>query len=82
MEGLLRKIIQQAESKLNIINWAEFEVPQIPKIAPVLQPPKPMVIEPVAPPPVPQQVKVDIREYKQPQVPELRAIPKDPKKSV
>ena len=81
MEGLLRKIIQQAESKLHLVNWAEFEVPQIPKIVPAATlPPKPMIIEPVAPPP--PQVKVDIREYKQPQAPEIRAIPKDTKKSV
>jgi hypothetical protein len=42
MEGLLRKIIQQAESKLHAINWAEFEVPQVPGI-PVHQPTRPMV---------------------------------------
>lgn len=44
MEGLLRKIIQQAESKLHAINWAEFEVPSLPKIAAPQPTPKPMVL--------------------------------------
>lgn len=44
MEGLLRKIIQQAEPRLNEIDWDHFEIPQIPKIT--VQPiAKPMVIE-------------------------------------
>lgn len=43
MEAQLRKIIQQAESRLHQVNWAEFEVPQLPK-APQPQPAaRPMV---------------------------------------